>query len=223
MSVRVEVVCVSADGTEQRRDVMAIERAELVMETLGMSLKEGKALLEGVQDLMVAHQVNEYLEQHRKCPSCGKRHITKDAGSTPVKTVFGQVDVPNPRWNRCACDPTGANTFRPTNMWLQGRTSPELLYLETKWASLIPFAKVVDLLKDVLPAGDSANPQTIRNHLHATAERIEQELGEERQLNLFEGSEEDRGTTATAGWPDHGGHRWWLPTSGQHTSRGGSK
>ena len=73
MSVRVEVVCVSADGTEQRRDVMAIERAELVMETLGMSLKEGKALLEGVQDLMVAHHVNEYLEQHRKCPSCGKR------------------------------------------------------------------------------------------------------------------------------------------------------
>jgi hypothetical protein len=56
---------------------------------------------------------------------------------------------------------------------------------------LIPFAKVADLLKDVLPLGDLANPQTIRNHLHTTAERIEQELGEERQLNLFEGSEEE--------------------------------
>ena len=35
------------------------------------------------------------------------------------------------------------------------------------------------------------NQETVRNHLYATAERIEQELGEERQLNLFEGSEED--------------------------------
>jgi hypothetical protein len=191
MNVRVEVVCLSADGTEQRREMMAIERTELVMETLGMSLKEGKALLEGVQDVLIAHQVQEYLEQHRKCSNCGKRYTSKDAGTTPVKTLFGQVDVPNPRWNACACQSGDVKTFRPARAWLQGRTTPEMLYLETKWASLIPFAKVTDLLKDVLPVGDSANPQTARNHLHATAERIENELGEERQLNLFEGSEEE--------------------------------
>jgi len=75
--------------------------------------------------------------------------------------------------------------------WLQGRTSPEMVYLETKWASLIPFAKVADLLQEVLPIEDSVNSETVRNHLQTTAERIEQELGEERQLNLFEGSEEE--------------------------------
>jgi hypothetical protein len=64
-----------------------------------------------------------------------------------------------------------------------------MLYLETSWASLIPFAKVVNLLQQVLPVGDTL--ETVRNHLYATAERIEQELGEKRQLNLFEGSEED--------------------------------
>jgi hypothetical protein len=191
MNVRVEVVCLRADGTEQRRETMAIERTELVMETLGMSLKEGKALLEGVQDVLIAHQVQEYLEQHRKCSNCGKRYTSKDAGTMPVKTLFGQVDVPNPRWNGCACQSGDVKTFRPAKAWLQGRTTPEMLYLETKWASLIPFAKVTALLKDVLPVSDSANPQTVRNHLQATAERIEQELGEERQLNLFEGSEEE--------------------------------
>ena len=51
MNFRVEVVCMGADGTEQRRAVMAIERAELVMETLGLNLKEGKTLLAGVQRL----------------------------------------------------------------------------------------------------------------------------------------------------------------------------
>ena len=49
--------------------------------------------------------------------------------------------------------------------WLKGRTSPEMLYLETKWSSLVPFAKTADLLKEVLPVADSVNAQTVRNHL----------------------------------------------------------
>ena len=60
-----------------------------------------------------------------------------------------------------------------------------MLYLETKWASLIPFEKVVDLLKEVLPVAEATNSQTVREHLHAVAERIEQELGEERQPRDF--------------------------------------
>ncbi len=191
MNVRVEMVCVSADGREQRQDVLAIERQELTMETLGMSLAESKALLEGVQKFLIVQHATEDLGQRRACPDCGQRRTTKDSGSTPVKTLFGRVDVPNPRWNRCACQTHGPRTFRPTKAWLHGRTSPEMLYLETKWASLIPFAKVADLLKDVLPMDDSVNQETVRNHLHVTAERIEQELGDERQPNLFEGSEED--------------------------------
>ena len=69
--------------------------------------------------------------------------------------------------------------------WLAGQTSPELLYLETKWASLIPYAKVVELLKDVLPVADTLNQETVRSHLHAIANRIEQGLGEE-SVRLFE-------------------------------------
>src|SRR6516165_9370894 len=75
--------------------------------------------------------------------------------------------------------------------WLNGQTSPEMLYLETKWASLIPFARATDLLKEVLPVGNLVNAESVRNHLQLTAERIEQELGEERQLNRFEGSEQE--------------------------------
>jgi hypothetical protein len=191
MSVRVEVVSVDAAGKEQRWQVLSIERQELAMETLGMNLKESKALLAGVQDFVVAQQVHEYLEGCRACPHCGARYTSKDSGSTPVSTVFGRVEVPNPRWNRCACQTEGPKTFRPMRSWLNGQTSPEMLYLETKWASRIPSASVADLLKEVLPVRDSANQETVRGHLYATAERMEQELGEERQLNLFEGSDED--------------------------------
>ena len=176
MKVRVEVVCLNADGDEQRRQVLTIERRELAMETLGMNLTEGKALLAGVQDFVVAQQAREELEQRRACPHCRRRYTTKDSGSTPVSTVFGRVEVLNPRWNRCACQTEGPRTFRPMRSWLNGQTSPEMLYLETKWASLIPFARATDLLKEVLPVGDWLNAESVRNHLQLTAERIEQEL-----------------------------------------------
>ena len=191
MKVRVEVVSLNADGEEQRRQILTIERRELAMETLGVNLTEGKALLAGVQDFVVAQQAREELEQRRACPRCRRRYTTKDSGSTPVSTVFGRVEVPNPRWNRCACQTEGPQTFRPMRTWLNGQTSPEMLYLETKWASLIPFARAADLLKEVLPVGDLVNAETVRNHLQLTAECIEQELGEERQLDRFEGSEQE--------------------------------
>jgi hypothetical protein len=112
MKVRVEVVCLNADGDEQRRQVLTIERHELAMETLGVNLAESKALLAGVQDFVVAQQACEELKQRRACPQCRRRYTTKDSGSTPVSTVFGRVEVPNPRWNRCGCQTEGPQTFR---------------------------------------------------------------------------------------------------------------
>ena len=191
MSIRVEVLCVNAAGSEPRREVLSIERSELAMETLGMTLEEGKALLAGVQDFVVAQQAQEHLERRRECPHCGARYTSKDSGSTAVSTVFGRVEVPNPRWNGCVCQTEGPQTFRPMRTWRNGQTSPEMLCLETKWASLIPFARVADLLKEVWPVGDAVNQETVRTHLYATAERMEQELGEERQLHQFEGTEQE--------------------------------
>jgi hypothetical protein len=142
MTFRVEVVCLH-DGSEQRCNVLEMRREELALETLGMSVAEGKAILHGVQDFMAAQQVIEDLNRKRACPTCGRRYHSKDSGTTPVSTVFGRVQVSNPRWNRCACQTEGPKTFRPVRSWLNGQTSPELLYLETKWASLIPLRGVL--------------------------------------------------------------------------------
>ena len=190
MNFRLEVVCINDDGEQQRGDVLTMERRQLAMETLGLNLSESRVLLERVQDFVVARQAAEDLEQRRGCPSCGERYTSKAGGTIEVKTLFGAVAVANPRWNRCQCQGSGPKTFRPATSWLRGQTSPELLYLETKWASLIPFAKVADLLREVLPV-DAANHETVRQHLRATAQRMEEELGEERQLRLFEGQPED--------------------------------
>jgi hypothetical protein len=42
--------------------VRAIERQELAMETLGLNLAEGKSILEGLQDFVVAQQTADDLE-----------------------------------------------------------------------------------------------------------------------------------------------------------------
>ena len=73
MKVRVEVVSLNTDGEEQRRQVLTIERRELAMETLGMNLTEGKALLAGVQDFVVAQQAREELEQRRAWANRSRR------------------------------------------------------------------------------------------------------------------------------------------------------
>ena len=88
------------------------------METLGLNLNESKALLAGVQDFVVAQQVHDDLERRRVCPHCHRRYTSKDSGNTPVSTVFGRVQVPNPRWHRCACQTEGPKTFRPIRSWL---------------------------------------------------------------------------------------------------------
>ena len=68
MKFRVEVICVNDEGTEQRRDVMEMERQELAMETLGLSLAEGKAILRGVQDFVASQQTSEDLATTPKLP-----------------------------------------------------------------------------------------------------------------------------------------------------------
>jgi hypothetical protein len=190
MNFRLELICVKEDGTEERREVLSIAKEQLAMETLGLTLVEGKALLSAVQACVVEEQATAYLVQHRACATCGKPHRSKEPRRSMVNTVFGSVTVPNPRWRRCACQQTGSQTFRPTAQWLTSHTSPDLLYLETKWASLIPYAKVVDLLQDVLPVSETLNPETVRQHLHATATRMEEALGEEKE-DLFDGTDDD--------------------------------
>ena len=81
MTFRVEVVWVGEEGDELRSGVLAMERGQLAMETLGLNLSESKAMLEGVQDFVVAQQSAVDLKQRRRCPSCSQRYTGKTGGT----------------------------------------------------------------------------------------------------------------------------------------------
>ena len=82
------------------------------------------------------------------------------------RTAFGTVHLSSPRFHRCGCRPGNRKTFSPLTDLFTEHTAPELLHLETKWASLVSYGMTADLLKDVLPLGTTLNAATIRHHLH---------------------------------------------------------
>jgi hypothetical protein len=182
MKLQVQVVAIADDGTQHTGTVAEIVRTETTLETLGLTLVESKHLLQELQGVMVDQQVSAYLAEQRACPECGTQRRLKEQATGPFHTLFGVVLVPNPRWEQCACQPQPTKTLRPLVQLLPERTSPELLYLETKWASLVSYDLTAKLLHEVLPLDSKHNPVTVRNHLLQTAQRLEQRLGDEQTM-----------------------------------------
>jgi hypothetical protein len=50
--------------------------------------------------------------------------------------------------------------------------APELADITAKFAALAPFAKVADLLSELLPVGGAVNAGTVRNRNRRVGERI---------------------------------------------------
>ena len=151
MICRIQVVTIGEDGHEKRREIRFIQRTDLKPETLGLTLAEGKMILKDLQQIVVECQVASFLLPKRACPDCGEARCTKGSHTLLVRTVFGQLTVRSPRLHHCACRPHETKTFSPLAELLPNRTLPELLFLETKWASLMSYGMTSKLLQEVLP------------------------------------------------------------------------
>ena len=152
MKVKVQVVTITDDGQETIKDIACVERHDLTPETFGLSLAEGKAVLQALQEVVVEWQMHTYLQQQRPCPHCGKAARSKGVHHTVFRTVFGTLPVDSPRLYHCPCQPHTTTSFSPLATLLPERTTPDLLYLETKWAALMSYGLTVKLLQDVLPS-----------------------------------------------------------------------
>jgi hypothetical protein len=169
------------------QEIAAFEKATTRPEDVGLSLADGKALLAAVQGRIVQAQAAAWTARHRCCEACGARRRSK--GSYPVlfRTLYGDVQLASPRLHRCGCqDDVGPATISPLRELLPGHVAPERLYLEARWASLVPYAAAAGLLADVLPVASGANATTVRQHVLRVAERAEAELGKE-QMSFVEG------------------------------------
>ena len=132
----------AADGVTSTHVIStAIERGLLTAEALGLTLAEGKAILAGLQTVVVAEQVAAHASAARTCQACGMNRSIKGHSPLTCRTVFGTLPLTAIRLRRCRCGADHAAgdraSFSPLADLLPGRTTPELLYLETRWGALV--------------------------------------------------------------------------------------
>jgi hypothetical protein len=146
-------------------EVATIERdAELGVDTLGLQLAEAKDLLQRVQEEVIDEQVRSYLAEQLVCQQCGRQHAHKDTKTIVMRTLFGTVRLASPRWRRCSCASQPTRTFCPLAAALPERATPELLYLESKFAGLISYGQSASLRGETLPLGRTLHASAVRLH-----------------------------------------------------------
>jgi hypothetical protein len=191
MEVRVQVIIESDSGEQECiEEVASLRREAFQPEDLGLTLAEAKVMSTGVQRTLITAQAHAYVEQQRVCPSCGTSYICKGQHTIVIRTLFGTMHVPSPRFYTCDCQPQPTASWSPLAERWPERTAPELLYLEAKFAALMSYGLTVELLADVLPLDQEINVATVFRDVQQVAERLEQALGEERPM-FIEGCPHD--------------------------------
>src|SRR5450759_2250504 len=71
--------------------------------------------------------------------------------------------------------PLGGRRRRPVAELLPERTTPELAYLQARFAAQAAYQVAATLLAEVLPLGRTLHAATVRRHTHAVAQRLEGE------------------------------------------------
>src|SRR5271165_2232931 len=95
---------------------------------------------------------------------------------------LASLRLESPRLYHCQCESDGRTSFSPLAELLQERSSPELVYLETEFAALVSYGLTVELLKEVLPISQELSTTAIRQQVRRTAQRLEDDLGEEQDM-----------------------------------------
>jgi hypothetical protein len=97
-------------------------------------------------------------------PGADARARAKVTTESCFAPPFGKLSLDSPQLYRCPCEePPDRKTFSPLAELLSERTSPELAYLETKFAALVSYGLTVKLLKEVLPIHDDLSTTAILN------------------------------------------------------------
>ena len=183
MKFSVQVIVHPDDDTEASpmvREVFTLDRGDLAPDTLGLQLAEAKDLLAAVQDTVAGQQASTAIARQVACPDCGRARRHKDTRTIVVRSLFGALRLPSPRWLHCGCRDQPARTFQPLAGLLPERTTPELAYLQARFAALVSYGITADLLGELLPLGRRLHPAVVRRQTQAVALRLEDELGEER-------------------------------------------
>ena len=158
MRIVITMAIESDDGHVAReKEVLRVDRgadSAIAKTGLGLTLLEAKATLAAVQPEVVAAQTKQIVMQSQVCPDCGAVRKEKDSRHVVYRTLFGNLRLRSARLLTCPCQGTHSRqSFSPLADRLTARSHPELVYLTTRWASIVSYAAGGTLLDDILPIG----------------------------------------------------------------------
>jgi hypothetical protein len=150
------------DGEEQCLDVMKIDRPDDLghIANLGLTVADGKLLLAGLQQEIVAAQARNHAVRRPDCRSCGAVCHVKDYRDHAVATLFGQVTVRLPRFRCAGCGGHEAGHGWPSHC----RSTPELERLQAHLSALMPYREAADFLEQMFPVDAGKDVETLRRH-----------------------------------------------------------
>jgi hypothetical protein len=200
MRMKVQITVESGEGESEMIEVARLERASLRPDTLGLSITEARSILAGLEQTIAQRQVAEFCVQAQRCPRCGRDRTCKGHHQIVFRTPFGKLKLDSPQLYCCPCESQGPKSFSPLAERMPERTSPELAYLETKFAALVSYGLTLKLLEEVLPIGQDLSSRTIRRQVHHGGERLE--AGLDHGPDAFaEALPPDNNAPSTAGTP----------------------
>ena len=120
---------------------------------------DGKAIMAHLQQLVVKQQCEAYVLTSRFCSDCETFRRIKDYGKRKIRTVYGRVEVSNPRIMNCRrCLPYSFDASAVLRDICPDQATPELMELSARMGSLMPYRKAADVLAEFLPIPSTESP-----------------------------------------------------------------
>jgi len=147
---------------------------------IGLSIDEGKKIMAALQSAAVNHEAETYAHFRRVCSDCHTLRPVKDYTTRRIRTVFGTVEVGNPRWMLCRdCHPGMVVAFAPPKEICPDRATPELMELTARLGSMMPYRQAARVLAEFLPVEPTETHATVRKRTIRIGERLDEQIAQE--------------------------------------------
>ena len=160
---------------------------------IGFSIEDGKAIMAQLQQVIVKQQCKTYVLSRRFCMDCERFRRIKDYSKRKIRTVFGCVEVRNPRILNCQrCLPHFCDAAAVLRDICPDQATPELMELSARSGSLMPYCKAADVLAEFLPVKSTESFVTVRHRTLELGKRLDEMARDQAWFDPPQANERDQ-------------------------------
>ena len=130
-----------------------------------------------LQQVVVNKQCDPYVLTRRFCRDCEGFRRIKYYSKRKIRTVFGRVEVRNPRIMNCQrCLPHFCDAWAVLHDICPDQATAELMERSARLGSLLPYRKAAEVMAEFLPIKPTESFVTLRHRTLKLGERLDEGL-----------------------------------------------